>query len=506
MAKFALRKLLNLKKSNGDNNDNDNDEKDIASSEYNTKDTTDDHEIPPGSEANVPNDDIESEERNELFGAHKTKGIGENEPSSTKDEDDDDDGEGEEDLHKMLQDLEILDFDMSDSDFDQVDVDSGETITPIEDGSSIDYEKRLEREEVFSKRYRPSKSEYKELQGLAERLRVSPSSIRITACQHSINEILFGKHSIVLKKGPVSFNNQDCELLLLTDGFIAAYKNVNDYNPLESKYETCQLWSAISFVEVANFGTLKIQMKSGEEFQICCSSEGEDLKTWFRAIEEVAILWTIHGSKDKRITDVFGWQYQIIRKPAYTAAITADMKLMGNPRNLNGLDDYNQSSALHYAIQHEPCNADIVDALLRGGADPNLPDGEGHSAMYYAERNKLSDMEDILKRFGGKKSKLAEMELKGELFGGVEEAKRKTERRREIEQAVKDNKATEAAAKAQSAQSLMSENMSAMIERGERIKAMDNKTQQLNDEAKEYGNLASQLRNQAKNQKWYQFY
>ena len=68
-----------------------------------------------------------------------------------------------------------------------------------------------------------------------------------------------------------------------------------------------------------------------------------------------------------------------------------------------------------------------------------------------------------------------------------------------------ENKAAEAQTKAQATQNIMSQNMNAMIERGEKIQAMDNKAQQLNDEAKAYSKMASQLSNQAKNRKWYQF-
>ncbi len=500
MKKFGLGNLLKANQRDGETNE--------ASSEV-----TNDADVDEKGET-VITDDIEeeSEERKELFGgARKEMRSDNDERNSLNDNNGDEEEESEEaeeeeeDLMKMLEDLEIPDFEMSDSNFG-----ADAVAEPVEDVSteeeiSVDYEEQIRREEVFSKRYRPSKVEAKELQNLAERLRVSTSNFRLTACQNTMYELLFGNHSIVLKRGPISFQNQECELYLLTDGFIAAYKNVNDYNPLESKYETCQFWSEVEFVEVANFGTLKIQMKHGESFQICCSSEGEDLPTWLGAIERVIILNTIHGSKDSTITDVFGWQYQIIHKPAYTAAVMADMKLMGNPRNINGLDDYNQSSPLHYAVQREPCSADIVDALLRGGADPNLPDGDGHSAMYYAERNSLSEIEGILKQYGGSKSKLAEMELRGELFGGVEDANVRLERRREIEQAVKENKAAEAQTKAQATQNIMSQNMNAMIERGEKIQAMDNKAQQLNDEAKAYSKMASQLSNQAKNRKWYQF-
>ena len=501
MVKFGLRKLL--KPSLRDGAD------DAASSKISDDDAVDADEKRKTRTTSSTNVDKETDERQQLFGANRESKKDTNESDSAKGGED---AEGEEDLHKMLEDMEIPDFSLSMSvDYDD-DLDSTETSnqkTNDDNGNigvdTVDYEDRLEREEVFSNRYHPSKSENKELQDVAERLGVSSSSIRLTKCQTTLHELFFGNHSIILKKGPISFNDQDCELFLLSDGFVSVYQNVNIFNPLESRYDTCQFWSDVEFVDVANFGTINIQMRSGDLFEIRCGSGGEDSKSWLKAIEHVAIHNTIHDVNSSTITDIFGWQYKLIRQPAYTAAVNGEIKSMGNPKNLNQLDEYNQSSPLHYAIQYEPCSADIVDALLRVGADPNLSDGEGRSAMYYAQRNNLSDIEKILKEHGGRKSQLAEIELKGELFGGVDQAKRNTTRRREIEQAVKDNKAAEAAAKTQSVQSQMNQNMAAMIERGEKINAMDDKALQLNDEAKNYGKLATQLKNQMKNKKWYQF-
>ena len=105
---------------------------------------------------------------------------------------------------------------------------------------------------------------------------------------------------------------------------------------------------------------------------------------------------------------------------------------------------------------------------------------------------------------GGTASKLAEMEERGELFGGLEEANRKTEKRRELEQAIKDRKAAEAAEKALSVQDQMNKNMAAMIERGEKIERLDQKTQDLQNEAATFADLAAKLKDQAKNKKWYQ--
>jgi len=492
MVKFGLGKLL--KHSSSDKNKDESG--DDISCDENKASVVD--ERPKTNDTVKSCDSIEVEERKELFGANVSNGEGDRESKLANDCEDVE--EDEEDLHKTLAELEIPDFDLSTSLDDEDDVNIVETSSGE---GSVDYKDRLEREEVYSKRYHPSKSEYKELEDLAERLGVSSTGIRLTTCQNTIHHLLFGKHSIILKKGPISFNDHDCEMFIGTDGFVAVYENVNIYNPLESRYDTCQLWSDVEFVEVANFGALKIQTRSGESFEIRFRSNGEDLKSWLESIEHVAIQYTLHNSST--ITDVFGWQYELIRKPAYTAAVMSDMKVMGNPSNLNQLDDYNQSAPLHYAIQNKTCQTDIIDALLKSGADPNLPDGEGYSAMYYAQRNNLTEIEDLLRSYGGQKSEMVEIELKGELFGGVDAAKAKTEQRREIEQAVKDNKAAEAAAKAQSAQSQMSQNMSAMIERGEKINAIDNKAQQLNEEAKAYGRLASKLKEQAQNKKWYQF-
>jgi len=408
---------------------------------------------------------------------------------------DEDENENEEDVQKILQDIEIPDFNFS---IDSADDDNDDCGRIVDNGS------QLQREEVFSKWYHPSKSEGELLQDLSSRLGVSSSIIRLTKQADTLQELLSGNHSIVLKKGPINFNDQDCELFLLTDGFIAVYQKINIYNPLESRYDTCHFWSDIEFVKFVNSGTLVIQMQSGESYNLVAVSNEEDLKSWRRDIEQAVTLHTIHDAKST-ITDVLGWQYKLIHQSGYTAAVTGNMNLMGNPENLNSLDTYNQWSPLHYALQCEPCSAEIVEALLRMGADPNLLDGEGRSAMYYAERNKLSGIEKILKENGGRTSKLAELEVRGELFGGVDQAEKNTDERREIEQAIKDNKAAEAAGKYQSAQSQMNQNMAAMIKRGEKINTMDDKARQLNEEAKNYGKLASQLKDQMRIKKWYQF-
>ncbi len=132
--------------------------------------------------------------------------------------------------------------------------------------------------------------------------------------------------------------------------------------------------------------------------------------------------------------------------------------------------------------------------------------------LFSAERNEVpEEITQILKGGGGQKSKLAEMEMRGELFSGVDAANQKSKERRERErvtkeqeQSMKDQKAADAKAKAEGVQSEMSKGMAALIERGEKIERMDQKTKELQAEAKTFGDLASRLKDEVKNKKWYQ--
>jgi hypothetical protein len=404
----------------------------------------------------------------------------------------------EHDIHEMLDNLQIPDFNMS------VDFESAEEAEE-KGGGGIDYDGRITREEVYSRRYHPDEGEREELQRLATVLGESPSSFRLTSSATTLQDLLFGNHSIILKKGPVSSREEECDLYILTDGFILVYQNISPFNPLGGRYEACHYWTAVDYVDTAKAGRLLLQMRSGESYELYATTGGDGVQGWFEAIEAVALQHMVRDREQAERTRTFGWQHAVMRRPGFTAAVTGDMRLMGNPRDrlINDLDRYNQSAPLHYAMQHEPCNAEMVDALLRLGSDPNLPDGEGRSAMYFARRSHLDDIEAMLVENGGKASRLAEMEMRGELFGGVEQAQRRTEQRRENEKAVKDQKAAEAVARAGSAQSEMSRNLQAMMERGEKIEEMDDKARQIRDQAKEYGEMAAQLKNQIKKKKWY---
>lgn len=417
--------------------------------------------------------------------------------------DDDDNKDDLQNVDQQLADLEIPDFNLS-VDFDEVEA--------AESAGSDDHlanTNRLEREEVFSRRYHPSKEESQELQDLASKLGATSSMGSYTSTSaRNLYDLLNGNHSIILMRGPIGWKDRDCELILFTDGFALAYLDYNSYNPLESRYETCHIWNDIDHVAMAKVGRLTISLKDSDDIDLVAASNGPNLRTWFEAVEQVLVSSVASDPNSSVPKDDLGWQYQLVHKPGYTAAVLGDMRLMGNPSNpskdLNTLDTYHQSTPLHYALQRHPCDANVVEALLRFGADPNKPDGEGRTATYFSQRDHLDDITSILKEFGANESKLADMEQRGALFAAAEHAQRRTEQRRDKERAIKDQKAAEAATKAQSAQSQLSKNMALMIERGEKIEHMDDTARQLNAEAKNFGDMAKQLKEQQKNKKWYQ--
>lgn len=457
--------------------------------------------------------------------------VEENPPKDAEPDDDTSEANGdkapqeEKDVHDMLAELEIPDFD----DLSTGDADSPADIAvpnalaqasnPEKDLDSSEWEARMRREEVYSRRYHPSKSEQAELDQLAQVLGISKPSDFLgrmmgMGSNESLQRLLFGRHSILLYKTPVEYKGTACELLLLTDGFILKYKSINVYNPLEKRYEVCATWDNLDYCERASLLAVGIQLqgKNGPRYELEAVDDGVSVEALLKLLETpITQHDLVQGSE---VTEQLGWQYCRIRKPGYTAAVTGNLQLLGrisHADQINSLDRYRKYAPLHYAVQQEEVSADVIQALLQMGADPNLPDGDQRTAMYYAERNELPEILEILQGGGGKKSKLAETEMRGALFAGVEAANAKNERRRELErvmkeneQAAKDQKAAEAQAKAQGAQSEMSKAMAALVERGEKIEQLDQKTKDLENEAKTFQDLAAQLKEQAKNKKWYQ--
>ena len=128
-------------------------------------------------------------------------------------------------------------------------------------------------------------------------------------------------------------------------------------------------------------------------------------------------------------------------------------------------------------------------------------DGEGHTAMYYALRDEMSEeMTTLLEKYGApKKAKNKEWKVTEELFGRVKATGEKASKKREQEQQEK----------AALAREQMNDNLRLMNERGQKIEELDDKARHINDEAKNYADMAKELKAKtkrgARGSKWLPF-
>lgn len=140
--------------------------------------------------------------------------------------------------------------------------------------------------------------------------------------------------------------------------------------------------------------------------------------------------------------------------------------------------------------------------LEQAGTNVNVKDGEGHTPMYYALRDKVSaEMVNLLEKHGANKQN-KEWKATEELFGRVRAAEEKVATK-------KQQREEEERQKAAAAQSQMTENMRLMQERGQKIEEIGDKASHLNDEAQNYANMARQLKEKtrrgARGSKWLPF-
>ena len=295
------------------------------------------------------------------------------------------------DVDAMLATLEIPDFDMSLDVEDKKEEEFSVKQTPWQ---AVDWKERIDREEVYSKLYKPKRSEVEELDAIAKTLGIAKSSgffrsIGISSKEtQNIQQLLSGDHSILLSVFHVACDGIKYDLVLLTDGFILKNQLVNYFNPLEKRYETCQLWKDVNYIERLNHFEILIQIvDSSRKYELSSADEHTPLEIIYQVLERVIIFHEMFDSTSDR-TGTLGWQYLRVRKPAFTAAVTNDSRILDGKhqmvsRSINDIDAYNKQAPLHYAVLQDECSIDVVRALLNAGATPNLKDGDGKSPMYY---------------------------------------------------------------------------------------------------------------------------
>jgi len=324
--------------------------------------------------------------------AHTVSPFGsEKSVENEEDNDDGDDGD-DEDVHALLANLEIPDFDMS------LEHDDDDKVGSLPGGQKpwevVDWKERINREEVFSKLYKPKRSEVQELYAMSNTLGVAKSTgiLRsigmVSKGTQDIQTLLSGEHSILMANFRVMHGEVAYHMLLFNDGFILKNQSVNYFNPLEKRYEACHLWNDVDFVERVNASEITVQIVDGTKtYELSSADEEVSLETIFKCLERIIISNEIFDGTSNR-KETLGWQYLRVRKPAFTAAVMNDPTILDGKHeimaeSINDLDEYNQHAPLHYAVLHEECNLDVIRRLLKAGAKPNLEDGEGRNAMYY---------------------------------------------------------------------------------------------------------------------------
>ena len=317
---------------------------------------------------------------------------------------------------------------------------------------------QLARKEVYSKRYRPTNPEQEEMTKLEEWLGIPEArksrnktvvvqqwmqlhpSAALAASQNSAP-------SIILKRGPVAWGSQkDCELILLTRGFVLA-RRVFAYIP---RFQLGDLWTNVEKVTPTGLNSFAIvcgvTMKT-LEFQ--CETMSEQ-QAWMNALRVVVLQSYTHSALSKGATAAggavmasssqsqrllhnntspeyqpndgeddnpfpLGWQYKLVQTPWFSEAVTGQVRLDSNMldqmdnRHLNELDSYNQCAPLHYATSFN--HVDAMRFLLQAGADPNLVDGVGRTPIEIAMEEELPESTtELLKSYGGKGPKASKDE------------------------------------------------------------------------------------------------
>jgi hypothetical protein len=409
-----------------------------------------------------------------------------------------------------------------------------------------------DRPEVYSHRYRPDPQEVQELGALETLLGMKKRTGLFRSVSTGDTNKSHGKHvsqndlaiwnrlvhsgtststgtgsaclpaSIILKRGPALMEKEgeadddqeeeecECELILLTHGLIVATVTTpaaprssrsvgkgRNQKLVPRSFERAVLWRDVATVSPISSQAWEIHLKSSAAQEhpkrlILVCATAKQRQAWLDAMERVIVEYHLHRTKPPT---EFGWQYRYIVKPAFTMAVTDQTDLdMRAGDDLNQLDAYHGYAALHYAVRAN--HAAAMRRLLDEGADPDVPDQDGRTPMYYAVMDQLDHTTvSLLESYGATASKMAETQQNGKLFGRVAAAQSNVdEQRRE----------TAERKKAEVAAAAMSQNMRLLQRRGEQIDELDDKAQQLNDNAKNFGNMAKQLKEQHKKKKWYQ--
>jgi len=380
---------------------------------------------------------------------------------------------------------------------------------------------RLEREEVFSHRYHPTKAETKELHDVALIVHPGHNSIMNTffstatgGADSSNNEALFKRlvypdlrkspASILIKRGPVlyetTYNNeiteQEAELVLLTHGCIISTvvppeeqteSERNKGNGVVRKFDRAIEWKSLVCVAPNEDDDLAFELvirgTKGQERLTFVTGTERQAEAWMNALETVVVKWHMHTDTSVKH---LGWQYRLVHKSGFTLAVTNVEDDLGfSSATLRTLDSYNGYAPIHYAVRLG--NEHAVTVFLAAGVDPNITDEDGLTPVYHAVQDEVDrSILELLEAAGATKDIKKAQHDKEELFDRVVATNHQREEREQK--------------KAMAAQAKMNENMRLLHERGQKIEDASDKAREMNENAAEYADLARQLKEKTKKQ------
>lgn len=387
---------------------------------------------------------------------------------------------------------------------------------------------RLKREEIYSLKYSPSKTEQEELLKLEKCLEVQHTTGGLfgfvmldtfVAKQKLVWDELVHPSvpqqqpcSILIKRGLCWWIEEkgtdseplEIELVLLSRGLVLA-SVCRQMECVKRQFSRAIRWSDIDYVQPDHLGKdesswqLLFSDRCGSPEYVwtftCGTAKQRD--KWLKAVAKMILRNHLHhGSR----TDL-GWQYRYVHVPAFSMAVTNRIDVVRPPlRSLSKLDKYCGYSPLHYAVRSH--NEDAVRALLKVGCDPNQPSkNSGLTPMDYAVQDNASGtIVDMLKAKGGLIRE--HISLRGELFGQV----RAVEARKVREAEETCQRETDERRQAEVTRRQMNENILSLEKRGEQIQELASKASELNDGAKDFSNMAKQLKGKSKaTSRWFPF-
>jgi hypothetical protein len=308
--------------------------------------------------------------------------------------------------------------------------------------------------------------------------------------------------------------------------------------------EVAHLWNQVTLVQAGPQDAKSLILHIQDEliYTLTCRSHPQQ-QAWLNVLETVVIQAYLrfvvpankvatrnHPNNDSDSDDSdsdedeedetwsLGWQHRIIQRSLHSPAVTGHVHVLqqmllqhaSSADGLNALDIYQSWSPLHYAAYYN--HVTIAKLLLQAGADANIVEGSsttttstttttkpnhehGRTPLYLAERYRFTDMKKLLESHGARPSAMARDEERGALFRSVAA----------VEEKKKSNKLKqEQAAAAAAAQRQQQHAMQALHERGQRIERLDDKTQELQQNAQDYRDMAKTLKDQTMQKKWYQ--